>query len=116
MTESTPVQIVEPSPSSPITPILNRQDLVIKVLNGRGKMGAAKEAEEYLAKLGYINISAANASSFDYLKTTISIKQDKQNYLDLLTKDLSSRYLLTDQLNILDQAENVDVIITIGKE
>jgi hypothetical protein len=99
------------------TPVLElkREDLKIQVLNGRGVAGVAGEAKDYLEELGYQVIGVDNAGSFDYEETEISIKKDKENYLDLLEEDLSKEYTLSEKAEILDTESEFDAVIIIAE-
>lgn len=116
----TPAVVVSPSPE--VTPEtspaakLKREDLKIQVLNGCGIAGAAGKAKEFLEGLGYKDIEAGNADSYDYEETEVSIKEDKESYLELLTDDLSEEYALSAGKKTIDKDDEFDVIVVIGKE
>lgn len=119
-TEKAEEQLVAVSPSStptpPPTPIpLNREDLKLQVLNGRGVAGTAAEAKEFLEGLGYEEIEIDNADSYDYEETEVSIKEDKKDYLEQLSGDLSEKYTLSVQTPYVDKESEFDAIITIGR-
>lgn len=110
-----------PTPKPTINPIdkasgLNRSKLSVHVLNGSGITGAARKAADSLEGLGYNIIQIGNADSSTYEKTIIQIKSAKDNYLDLLKKDLSSSYSLGTASADLSDSERPDVIVIVGKE
>lgn len=115
--EETPIVSSTSQPSTP-TPTLriNRKDLKIKVLNGSGIPGEAKEAASILEELGYKVVETANADSYDYEKTVIKIKEEKKNFFSLLTNDLKTHYIISGEEFILPKDEKVEAIIIIGKE
>jgi len=66
--------------------------------------------------LGYEDIEAGNADSYDYEATEIYIKADKEDYLSLLTEDLSKGYTLAEEALTLDEDREFDVVVMVGKE
>lgn len=106
-----PTETAEPSPE----PELKREDLKLQVLNGRGVAGTASDAKEFLEGLGYKDVAVGNADSFDFEKTEVSIKEDKKDYLEMLTDDLSKEYVVSEDTETLDAESDFDAVITIGK-
>ncbi len=94
---------------------LEKADLKIKILNGRGVAGTAADAKEFLTNLGWQVTEVDNASSFDFEKTQIQIKESKLKFLNLLTKDLENDYTIIEGEK-LSETESFDALITIGKE
>jgi len=94
---------------------LERADLKIKILNGRGVAGTAADAKEFLTNLGWQITEIDNASSFDFEKTQIQIKESRLDFLGLLTKDLEGSYTIIEGEK-LSETESFDALITIGKE
>ena len=111
-------EVAEPTeaPEATPTPELARADLKIQVLNGSGVAGTAGEAQEFLEGLGYEDVATSNADNYDYEETEISIKEDKETYLEMLTDDLSEEYTLAAETTVLDEGSDYDVVITIGQE
>jgi hypothetical protein len=107
-----PLETPQVSPA----PELKREDLKLQILNGRGVPGTAAQAKEFLEGLGYQNIEVANADSYDYEQTEISIKKDKESYLEQLITDLSDGFRVSEETKSLDAQSNFDAIVTIGKE
>lgn len=95
---------------------LNRADLKIEVLNGSGVAGLAGKAAEYLEGLGYEDIKTGNADNYDYEQTEIAIKEDKQNYLSMIRKDLEDKYPPAEEVGTLEDDSDFDVVITLGQE
>lgn len=112
--EETVEQISTPTPTPTI--ILERSDLKIEVLNGSGVPGTAAKAADFLEELGYQKPATGNADSYDYSSTIIKIKESKQDYLPILKEDLSEKYTLSEEVDTLDEDEDFDVVIIIGKE
>ncbi|MDO8487901.1 MAG: LytR C-terminal domain-containing protein [bacterium] len=110
----TPEATLVPSPTPQVE--LNRQDLNIQILNGGGVPGAAKSAQTYLEKLGYIVAGVGNAETSDYPTTQIAIKDDKKDFLSLLKDDLSGKYTLTEAVDSLDTDSEFDAVVILGKE
>jgi len=123
-TEKTEEQlaVVSPSPIPTETPEalpvaeLKREDLKLQVLNGAGVAGTAAKAREFLEGLGYKEVAIGNADSFDYEETEVSIKEDKKDYLEMLTDDLSEEYTLSAQTPYVDKENEFDAIVVIGKK
>lgn len=110
--EPTPTEVPTPTP----IPELKREDLKVQVLNGGGVVGAAGKAKELLEGLGYPEIETGNADSYDYEETEISIKENKKVYLDLLIEDLSEEYTLASESSTLDEDNDFDAVVIVGKE
>lgn len=116
---------VTPVVSSPPTPLetpeaspvaeFKREDLKLQVLNGCGIAGAAGKAKEFLEGLGYKDIEVGNAESYDHEETKIAIKENKKDYLELLSNDLSEKHILSVQTPNLDRESKFDVIVIIGE-
>lgn len=107
-----PTEMPEPTP----TIVLNRSGLKIKVLNGSGISGLAGKAKDYLESLGYEGVETGNAKTYDYAETAIRIKEEKKDYLDLLTRDLGRAYQLAAKTVFLESEEDFDVIVVLGKK
>lgn len=116
----TPKPTNTPTPKPTVNPIdkssgLDRSKLSIHVLNGNGTAGVSKIASDYLEGLGYNVIQIGNAQNFDYQKTVIQIKNDKSDFLSLLSKDLSSKYSVGTTSADLASSERPDAYVIIGK-
>lgn len=110
-----------PAPKPTVNPIdrttgLNRSKLSIHVFNGSGTSGASKVASDYLEGLGYNIIQIGNAANFDYTKTSIQVKSAKSDFLNLLKKDLSSKYSVGSASADLADSERPDAFVIVGKE
>jgi len=117
-----------PTPSSTVAPEANmeqaeentdgteskREELKIQVLNGSGVAGAAGKAADFLEGLGYKDIDVGNADKSSYQETVLSIKEEKNNYKELLVKDLEEEYELSDEIETLESTSSYDVVITLG--
>jgi hypothetical protein len=108
--------LATPTPESTPTPDLDRADLSMEVLNGSGVPGAAGDTEDFLLELGYENIETGNADSYDYDQTEISIKESKNNYLELLLSDLETEYNVSSESAYLDEEYEYDAQIIIGEK
>lgn len=104
--------------SPQVTPVveLDRKELIIQVLNGSGTPGFAGKAQEYLEELGYEDVATGNASSYDYDETEIAIKEDKEEYLDMLKADLVEKYVVAAKTSTLDDESEYDAVITLGSD
>ncbi|MFH1560975.1 MAG: LytR C-terminal domain-containing protein [Patescibacteria group bacterium] len=109
--EPTPVPTEAPSP----TPTPDRSGIKLKVLNGSGVPGLAGEAKDILEGLGYLDVAVGNANSYDYTETEIAVKEDGQEYFELLLTDLSGDYSVASQSSVLDEDSQYDAVVTLGK-
>ena len=107
---------VPPSPEPTLQPELNRENLKIQILNGRGIPGAANEAKKDLEALGYTDIETGNADSYAYQNTEVATTKDKTDYLELLIKDLSDRYEATKSTQTLEDENDFDAVIVVGEK
>ena len=94
---------------------LDRSKLSISVVNGSGIEGTAGKAAAILKDLGYNVASTGNADNFNYDGITIKVKKEKNNFLNLLRKDLSRDYAITSASSDLPQDSPTDTLIIIGK-
>lgn len=101
----------EPTP----TPTINISILKISILNGSGVSGKAGEVKKYLEGLGYENITTGNAKNYDYKNITLSIKSDKNEFLDRLKTDIAKKYTLNEKSPAVETSNASDVVIIIGK-
>ena len=118
MPSATPEAMATPTaaPEASAAANLKKGDLNIEVLNGTTTAGYAAKAKEYLQGLGYTNVAVGNADTSDFTTTEIAIKDDKKDYLPLLTADLSKDYALDNTTKSLDASSKYDVVITLGSE
>jgi len=110
----TPAPIVEDTSTPEPVVELERSDLSIQVLNGSGISGKAGEVKDVLEELGYENVDAGNADSYDFEEMVISIKEESEDYVDMLVEDLSDDYTVADDTEELDEDSDFDVVITVG--
>jgi len=111
-----PVATVSPAvQATPTLMEIRKEDLKINIQNGGGKAGAAGVAKTYLEGLGYRVGATGNADSFTYEKSEISIKESKKTFLDDLVKSFSQKYSLSEKYPSIDEGNEFDVIIKIGK-
>jgi hypothetical protein len=105
----------EPTPASQSE--LKREDVKVQILNGSGVSGAAGKAKAALEKLGYKDVQTGNSPTSDVAETEISILKAKENYLDLVKKDLEdSDYTVAKSTKTLPTSSKFDVVITLGKK
>ena len=108
VTKQAPTATPTPTPAA-----LDRSKLNVVILNGSGVAGAAQNISTTLSDLGYTVKSVGNATRFDYVGVTISIKTDKKEYLDMLKKDLAKK-AATITTNVDDTIKQ-DAEIIVGK-
>lgn len=95
---------------------LDRDKLLVVVLNGSGQVGVASKASDALKNLGYKILRIGNAKNYAYENTVIEVKSTKKNYLNLLKKDLSEFYTIGSSSATLDENTNEDAVVIVGKE
>ncbi|MBI2622044.1 LytR C-terminal domain-containing protein [Candidatus Microgenomates bacterium] len=118
-TSPTPTKKVTPSPTEKLSPTPTKKPtkgLSVKVLNGSGVTGAAKEASDYLSGLGYEIAGTGNASTTDFENTTIDIKSAKESLLPQLKIDLQTKYTIGTTSATLSASESADAVVTVGKK
>ena len=109
----TPIKKIKPTPSP--TPVINKEELKIKILNGSGIVGKASEVEDVLKEKEYQEIITGNADNYDYVKTEIGVKKSMTHVADLLKKELSD-YIKSPKITTIDEDETSDVIIIVGSD
>lgn len=118
--EPTPIATISPDVEETSTPepeaSLKREDLKVQVLNGSGVAGAAGKAQGLLQDLGYVEVAVGNASSSNFTTTEISIKKEKNDYLDMLIDDLSDSYTVDEDTATLSATSAYDVVVTLGSK
>ena len=115
--DKTPVSEEKSTPTStPVPePTPDKQAVKIKVLNGSGTAGIASKLAEELEDMGYKDIETGNADNYTYEDITIQTKEDKEDYGDLVKNDLKDNYIVTIDSEALDEDDEFDVIVIIGK-
>lgn len=86
-----PVPTPRPEADQPLagTPVLNRGDLTIRVLNGSGKRGVAGNLRKYLEELGYSVSLTGNTNIQSGSK--LRLKSGSEIYREILTADLETK-------------------------
>ena len=116
--ETSPAPTPETSKEQSPTPTpeaikIEREEIAILIENGDGTAGSAKEAQDYLQSLGYSDITLGNASSFDHLTITVSVKEGREDVFNLVRNDLAEKYEVDENIYTLDKDDNFDVQIII---
>lgn len=113
----TPTPTPAPTPTpTPDVSVLDKKTLTIQVLNGSGISGEAGKMKTLLEEKGYTVEDTGNAPAYDYETTEIQVKEDKQEFLSLLTQDLKESYSLSSTAATLEEDVPYDVRIIVGKE
>lgn len=110
----TPASTAEPtlSPAAEIT----KSDIKVRVINGGGTPGAGSKMKTFLEGKGYTVASVANASTYTYTQTEISVKSGKTEYAKLLTDDLKADYSLGTASAVVAESASYDAEVIVGKE
>ncbi len=121
-TDSSPTPVATSVSETKETPVASntsnfkRDGLKLQVLNGSGVSGAAGKAKTLLEGLGYTSVDTGNASSSNFVKTEVSVKESTKEYLDLVIKDLSKEYEATAAAKVLSNTSKYDIVITLGQK
>jgi hypothetical protein len=117
---STPSAVATNIPESQATATpsssLKKETLKVQVLNGSGISGLAGKVKTMLEGLGYKSVSVGNASSSSFEQTEVAVKESKNEYLDVLIKDLSKDYDAVEAKKPLSASSSYDVVITLGSK
>jgi len=106
---------LEASSPEKIAQNLDRSKISISIENGSGIEGTAGKASNFLKGKGYNIVSTANANNYNYKGTTIKVKSSTNAYLNLLKKDLSEKYTISNTSSDLPQDSTADALIIVGK-
>ena len=108
---------IKPSPKKtvPPTPIIKKDELKIKVLNGSGTKGKASEVKDLLKEKGYQEILTDNADNFDYKQTELQVKKSISSSSTTIKNDLKD-YVAKFKESTLAESEAADVVIIIGTD
>ncbi len=88
----------------------------LQVLNGSGIPGEAGKAKDLLKSLKFKSVLTGNASSYDFEKTTISLKENVPNQVFTEIKDLlSDTYDLESKAATSEDSSKYDVVVTVGQ-
>lgn len=98
-----------------IAATLNRTKITISVENGSGQEGVAGKASDFLKGKGYNVSSTTNADNYNYTGVTIKVKSSTSAYLNILKKDLSEKYTVSNTSSDLSKDFAADAIVIIGK-
>lgn len=113
---STPTPTSIPTPIITPTPAVDKKELEIEILNGSGKAGVAGTLKTLLEEKGYTVSGTGNAKSYDYEKTEIEVKADKEAFLSVLEADLTGSYVIGTATATLKDSLPYNAVIIIGKE
>ncbi len=112
----TPTPTTKPTPIVTPTPAVNKKELEIEILNGSGIAGVASTLKKLLEEKGYTVAGTGNAKSYDYAKTEIQVKADKEAFLSILEADLAGSYVIGTATATLKDSLPYNAVIIIGKE
>lgn len=100
--------------ATPTPEIVDVAKYKISVLNGSGVAGAAGQTKDDLTTAGFTVTNTGNATD-DVTETTIAAKSSvDQATLSKLTETLSKKYTVSSQVTSLKDAENTDIVVTLG--
>jgi hypothetical protein len=112
----TPTPTLAPTPLVTPTPEVNKKELEVEILNGSGKAGVAGILKTLLEEKGYTVAGTGNAANYDYAKTEIQVKVDKEAFLSILQVDLTGSYVIGSTSATLKDSLPYNAVIIIGKE
>lgn len=111
----TPMPTEKPSPTPSPTPEIKKETLKVKILNGSGTPGKAGEVKTVMKELKYNDIVTDNAETFDYEVTEVAVKKGNA-HLGALVKSELLEYVKEVKITTLDEKENADIVVTVGKD
>ncbi len=111
----TPVPTSPPIPTAIPTPILKKDMLKVKILNGSGTPGKAGEVKTVMKDKGYQDIVTGNADTFDFKLTEIAVKKGSEHLGSLVKIELAD-YAKDAKVTVLDDKEQADVVVTVGTD
>ena len=111
----TPVPTAIPLPSPTPTPEIKKEVIKVKILNGSGTPGKAGEVKTVMKEKGYQDIVTANADTFDFLITEIAVKKGSEHLASLVKAEIED-YAKDAKITVLDEKEQADVVLTVGKD
>jgi hypothetical protein len=79
-------------PTATVTPLIDKSQIRIEVLNGSGVKGKAKEIADLLTQNGYTIVRTGNAETFSYQGVTLKVAVLDNEIVSLLKKDLENIY------------------------
>lgn len=94
---------------------LDRSSLSVTVQNGSGAEGAAGKAAIILKDFGYNVLSTGNADNYNYEGVTIKVREENSAFLELIKKDLSKDYTVSETSSDLPSSFPTNAVIIIGK-
>ena len=107
-------QASKASQATSTTTVLDKQSLIIKVLNGTTKVGVASALSKSLTNGGFSVLKTGN-DDYSYATTTIVIQESKAVYLPSLLAIVRKSYPDT-YATTTEKTTAYDVVITIGGE
>jgi len=102
-------------PTATPTPSFKKGDLKIKILNGSGTRGRAAELKDLFSNKGYGEILTDNADRFDYSKSILQIKKDRQQAAIWIKNDVKN-VLPNLKSEVLDASQAADIVLIVGKD
>jgi len=106
------------SPTLTLTPIptINLDSYKIQVLNGSGIAGEATKISTLLSENKFKVAKTGNALNYDYIKTEIQTKSSVPTLvIDMIIKSFEKEYVSTISAIKLDDSNDYDINIIIGK-
>lgn len=104
------------APTAIPTPAVDKKSLTVQILNGSGTAGVAGKMKALLEEKGYTVSGTGNAKTYDYEKTEIQVKAEKEAFLLILQSDLSGSYVVGSATATLKGTATYDAVVIIGKE
>ncbi len=111
---SVPIKVV---PTAVPTPVIDKKTIKIKIFNGTGTKGLAGDVKVILQKKEYSEILTGNGDTFDNEKTTVQVKDDKKEALQLVLNDLKDHVTIgKENITTLKKDQSADIILIVGKD
>jgi hypothetical protein len=105
-----------PLPTATPTPVIKKETLNIKVLNGSGKAGKATAVKTILKDAGFTGVIVTdNADNYDFTSTEVAVKKGNDALFSLI-KTTFADYTQSVKQTVLDEKSDADVVITFGSD
>ncbi len=111
----TPMPTAVPTEVPSPTPVIKKDVLKVKILNGSGTPGKAGEVKTAMKEKGYSDIVTGNADTFDFDITQVAVKKGNEHLGSLVQSELVE-FAKQVKVVTLDEKETADIVVTVGKD
>lgn len=110
-----PVDTATPTPTETPEDEIILSEYSVNVLNGSGTAGEAGRVAGFLTELGFEEPETGNAESFDFITTSVSMKEEvPEAVFDEINEALEEDYVVERADEPLEEDSSYDIIIIVG--